>query len=71
MREPIVCPVQHASDVDDVLDHGVKLMREHAVRRLLVVEGGKPVGVVSIGDFAIERDEGSALAQISAAEQNN
>ena len=56
---------------DDALDHGVKLMREHAVRRLLVVEGGKPVGVVSIGDFAIERDEDSALAQISAAEQNN
>ena len=56
---------------DDSVDDAVRLMREHAVRRLLVVEGGKPVGVVSIGDFAIERDEDSALAQISAAEQNN
>jgi CBS domain-containing protein len=56
---------------DDSIDHAVGLMREHAVRRLLVSEGGKPVGIVSIGDFAIERDEDSALAQISVAEQNN
>jgi CBS domain-containing protein len=56
---------------DDTIDHAVGLMREHAIRRLLVVEGGKPVGIVSIGDFAIERAEDSALAQISAAEQNN
>ena len=56
---------------DDAVDHAVRLMREHAVRRLLVVEGGKPVAIVSIGDFAIEQDEGSALAEISAAESNN
>lgn len=56
---------------DDSIDHAVQLMRDHAVRRLPVVEGGKPVAIVSIGDFAIERDEDSALAQISAAEQNN
>jgi hypothetical protein len=41
------------------------------VRRLLVTEGGKPVAIVSIGDFAIEQDEDSALAEISAAESNN
>lgn len=56
---------------DDAVDHAVRLMREHAVRRLLVVEGGKPVAIVSIGDFAIEQDEDSALAEISAAESNN
>jgi CBS domain-containing protein len=56
---------------EDTIDHAVRLMREHAIRRLLVVEGGKPVGMVSIGDFAIERDEDSALAEISVAEQNN
>lgn len=56
---------------DDSVDHAVRLMREHAVRRLLVMEGGKPVAIVSIGDFAIEQDEESALAEISAAESNN
>ena len=49
----------------------VTLMRERALRRLPVVENGKPVGIVSIGDLAIERDEDSALADISAASQNN
>ncbi len=38
---------------------------------LPVVEGGRPVGIVSIGDLAIERDEDSALAEISAAEGND
>lgn len=46
----------------------VRLMREQAIRRLPIVEGGKPVGIVAIGDLAIERDPDSALADISAAE---
>jgi CBS domain-containing protein len=49
----------------------VRLMREHAVRRLPVVTDGKPVGVVSIGDLAIDLDTDSALADISAAPANN
>ena len=56
---------------DDSLERAVQLMRDRAVRRLPVVEGGKPIGIVSIGDLAIERDETSALADISAAEGNN
>ena len=56
---------------DDSIDRGVQLLREHAVRRLLVVEGGKPAGIVSIGDLAVERDTDSALAEISASEPNN
>jgi CBS domain-containing protein len=48
----------------------VKLMRERALRRLPVVEGGSPVGIVSLGDLAIERDPVSTLADISAAPSN-
>jgi len=55
---------------DDPLDRAVQLMRERAIRRLPVVEQGKPVGIVSIGDLALYRDPDSALADISAAPPN-
>ncbi|MFC3572562.1 CBS domain-containing protein [Streptomyces yaanensis] len=55
---------------DEDLDRAVQLMREHHVRRIPVVEGGHPVGIVSLGDLAIERDPGSALGDISAARPN-
>jgi CBS domain-containing protein len=58
-------------DADDQVSRAVELMREHAVRRLPVVEGGRPVGIVSIGDLAVEEDSTSALADISAAPSNN
>jgi CBS domain-containing protein len=57
---------------EDSVETAVRLMREHAVRRLPVLAGdGTPLGVVSLGDIAIERDRESALADISAAEPNN
>jgi signal-transduction protein with cAMP-binding, CBS, and nucleotidyltransferase domain len=37
-------------------------MLDSAVRRLPVVEDGRPVGIVSIGDLASDRDESPALA---------
>ncbi|UGY91361.1 CBS domain-containing protein [Streptomyces gobiensis] len=55
---------------DDGIDRAVQLMRERAVRRLPVVEGSRAVGIVSLGDLAVERDPGSALSDISAAEPN-
>jgi CBS domain-containing protein len=51
----------------DQVDKVVELMRQRAVRRVPVVENGKAVGIVSLGDLAIERDSSSALADISAA----
>ncbi len=54
--------------VDASLHEAVQLMREQDVRRLPVVDGDRPIGVVSLGDLAIETDESSALADISAAE---
>ncbi|MFJ8542633.1 CBS domain-containing protein [Streptomyces sp. NPDC093586] len=56
-----VCPGDPVADA-------VTLMREHAVRRLPVVEDGLPVGVVSLGDLAEARDPDSVLADISRAE---
>jgi CBS domain-containing protein len=50
---------------DDPIERAVELMREKAVRRLPVLEGGKPVGVVSLGDLAIQGDPRSVLADIS------
>jgi CBS domain-containing protein len=51
-------------------DDAIRAMREQALRRLPVIEDGCPIGVVSIGDIAIERDPGSALADVSAAPPN-
>jgi CBS domain-containing protein len=55
---------------DDPVDRAVQLMRERAIRRVPVVDKGKPVGIVSIGDLALDRDPDSALADISAAPPN-
>jgi len=54
----------------DTVEHAVQIMREKAIRRLPVVENGKPVGIVSLGDLALERDPDSALGNISAAPAN-
>lgn len=56
---------------DDPLEQAVSLMREKAIRRLPVVQDGKPVGVISLGDLAVEQDPESALADISRAAPNN
>ncbi|MDP9395336.1 MAG: CBS domain-containing protein [Actinomycetota bacterium] len=71
-------PTREACSTDDLqvvgpdtsLDQAVQLMRTHAIRRLPVVEGDRAVGVLSIGDLAVELDETSALADISVAEDN-
>ncbi|GHF40284.1 CBS domain-containing protein [Streptomyces griseosporeus] len=55
---------------DDELDVAIRLMREHSVRRIPVVDHGHPVGIVSLGDAAMERDPGSALGDISVARPN-
>jgi CBS domain-containing protein len=55
---------------DDDADMAVIRMREKAVRRIPVVDDGVAIGIVSIGDMAIQRDEKSALADISAQRPN-
>ena len=55
---------------EDAVDDAVEIMKDHAVRRLPVVENGRVVGVVSLGDIARERDPDSALGEISSAPPN-
>ena len=50
-------------------DEAAKLMAKNQIRRLPVVEHGKLVGIVSIGDLAVrqvlQNEAGEALAEIS------
>ena len=52
---------------DSTVAEAVNIMRGAAVRRIPVLDGDRPVGIVSIGDLAVQDDEGSALADISEA----
>jgi CBS domain-containing protein len=56
---------------DQSVQDAARFMREHNVRRVPVVQDGHPVGIVSIGDIAIELDPDSALADISSEPSNN
>ena len=58
------------SQYDDAVAAG-DLMRRYAIRRLPVIEDGRLVGVISLGDLAVEREPDSVLADISADEPNN
>jgi CBS domain-containing protein len=55
---------------DDDVAVAVRLVRERAVRRIPVLQDEIPVGVVSIGDLALEQDATSALSGVSAAPPN-
>lgn len=55
---------------DDPLDVAIKLMRDRGIRRIPVVEGDNPVGILSLGDLALEKDPGSVLAGISQKPPN-
>jgi CBS domain-containing protein len=77
-RDPATTPVRALCSAelitvgpDQDADTAVLQMRKHSVRRVPVVENGRPVGVLSLGDMAMERDERSALADISAGQPNN
>jgi CBS domain-containing protein len=56
-----------AIEPDASVDDALRMMREHDIRRLPVVKNGRPVGIVSLGDLAVEREPDSTLADISAA----
>ena len=55
---------------EDSTGQAVRVMREHAIRRLPIEDGGRVVGIVTLGDVAVDADRRSALADISAAPPN-
>ena len=58
-------------DADADLADAERLIREHAVRRLPVIDGGQIVGIVSLGDLAASADPESPLAAVSKARANS
>lgn len=54
----------------DGIDDAITLMRENGLRRLPVVSGDQPIGIVSLGDLALERDPLSVLGSISSSLPN-
>ena len=67
IMSPIAATVSPTATGSAALD----LMRQHEVRRLPVVEGGRPHGVVSRGDVSRSGGAGDVLADISTAPANN
>lgn len=70
LRRVITSDVVTVSQYDDAVA-AADLMRTYGVRRLPVIEEGRLIGLVSIGDLAVEREPQSVLADISADEPNN
>jgi signal-transduction protein with cAMP-binding, CBS, and nucleotidyltransferase domain len=65
-----VGPVSSANligvDADAGVREAMRLMRQHAVRRLPVLKDGQVTGIVSLGDLAIQDESALAFAQPSA-----
>ena len=64
-RSPVT--IEPTATVQEAID----VMRRRDVRRVPVVEDGRPVGVVSLADVAATSQARSVLADISAAPPNN
>ena len=66
MSEGVVC-----ANEDDSVEEAAQIMSDHQIRRLPVVDSdGKLIGIVSIGDFAVEASDlgpvAEAMSEISA-----
>lgn len=56
----------------DSIEEATRRMREYALRRMPVVDDSDhPIGIISLGDLAVERDPDSVLGQVSSAPPNS
>ena len=53
-------------DADADVHEAMRLMRQHGVRRLPVLEDGQVAGIASLGDLAMQDEPDLAFAQLSA-----
>jgi CBS domain-containing protein len=55
---------------EDYVDDAMQTMKNEAIRRLPVVENGKVIGVISLGDVVLQEEPETVAADISAAPPN-
>ncbi|MEX2204431.1 MAG: CBS domain-containing protein [Actinomycetota bacterium] len=67
----IMTPAVETISPSATVREAIETMRRHDIRRLPVVEGGNPVGIVSLGDLAMSPGSQSVLADLSTAPPNN
>jgi ATP-dependent Lon protease len=73
LRAGDICTHDHLATLEPeaAVEEAIRLMRDRAIRRIPVVENEHPVGIVTIGDLAQQRDPNSALGKISQSSPNN
>jgi CBS domain-containing protein len=69
--DEIMTPTVETISSSATVREAIETMRRHDIRRLPVVAGGSPIGVVSLGDLAMSPGSRSVLADLSAAPPNN
>ena len=69
--EKIMTPTVETISSSAMVREAIETMRRHDIRRLPVVDGGSPIGVVSLGDLAMSPGSQSVLADLSTAPPNN
>ena len=62
---PLSSPDVIGVDADAGVHEAMRLMREHAVRRLPVLEDGQVAGIVSLGDLALPDEPALAFDWLS------
>jgi CBS domain-containing protein len=67
----VMTPTVETISSNATVQEAIQKMRERDIRRLPVVEGGSPIGVVSLGDLAMSAGSRSVLADLSTAPPNN
>jgi CBS domain-containing protein len=68
--EDVMTPIAATVEPSATVTEALELMRRYDVRRLPVVEGGKAVGIITLGDLSRSGGAGAALADISTAPAN-
>jgi CBS domain-containing protein len=67
---PLCSPKLVGVDAGADLAEAERLIREHAIRRLPVIDDGQIVGMVSMGDLAVSANGDTPLAEVSKAQPN-